>query len=106
MSELKLPLAPDIKDGEGILRSKTTDAFLRADVRIRVSAQVEEDGAYRTSVIEIGSRICLVEIFADRDQMERLHRLIGQHLQQLDQYETDLGIYHASNAERPPEGRL
>lgn len=89
MSEQHPPL-PDIKDGTGHLGSDVRGVFLRSDVGVHVHAQTTEDGSYLTSVLTIGGGMSRLDIFARRDQMERLHRLLGEHLEQLDAYETAL----------------
>jgi hypothetical protein len=82
MSESHTSL-PSITDGSGPLGHFAADVFLRPDVGLELHAQVEADGSYRTSVLTIGQCMTRFDIFAERDQMERLHRLIGQHLEQL-----------------------
>lgn len=85
------PPRPHIQDGTEPPTEMTCGVHVRPDTLIDLSIQVETDGSYRTSVLQFGEIIPRVDIFAERDQMERLHRLIGQHLTQLDEYERLLG---------------
>lgn len=87
-----LPPLPDIEDGEGRLGSDVRGVFLYPDVGVRVHMQAAEDGAYRTSILSIGGGMNRLDVFAKRDQIERLHRLLGQHLEQLDAYESALYV--------------
>lgn len=95
MGEQQLPPVPAIEDGEGGITTDVRGVFLYPGVGVHVHAQAEQDGAYRTSVLSIGGGMSRLDIFARRDQIERLHRLLGQHLEQLDAYEAALAAHRA-----------
>lgn len=86
MSEQNPP-PPQITDGTAPPTFFNFGVHLDPDTLIRAHFQVEDDGSYRTSVLQFGATIPRVDIFARRPEMERLHRLIGQHLGQLDEWE-------------------
>jgi len=89
----KHPPLPEIIDGEVGRRplSISSNVHIQADVQIELGIQAEEGGSYRTSVITMrGADYPLCHLFAGRDQIERLRRLLGQHLEELDAYETAL----------------
>jgi hypothetical protein len=93
------PPLPLITDGTGGLDSATSNLWLEPQVGLELDVQFKEDGSYRTSVLTFGRSLRRLDVFATRDQMERLYKLIGRHLEQLDDYE------QARNTLRAEEGQ-
>lgn len=85
-----LPPLPHIQDETGEIKFEVASVFLDPGVGVELTIQAQDDGSYRTSEFTIGRSMSRITIFGGRDQIERLHRLLGQHLEQLDAYETTL----------------
>lgn len=90
MASEQHPPLPNIVDGT-YDPTMTANAFLYSETRVELSVQVGEDGGYRTSILRLGGNMRRLDIFAEREGVERLHRLLGQHLEQLDMYDRLLG---------------